>query len=318
VKFRIFIISVVIFLAGPAGCASVTQTTSNPSNVTVASLPILANIQLYAAQQLGLFAKQGLHVNIVNVEATPIAIGAMKAGEEPIISGANTVTFLSDQDRGVLSLKVLAEQSTCQPDQDIVVVGKNSPITKPSQLARATIAVNVLDSVQSMTINEVLQSEGVNTSHIRYVMVPFQEMPVLLYAHRIDAAAEVEPFLEEAYRQYGDTGVLDACEANSPTNGIPLAAAFATAQWVKDNPKTAREFQTAMQQAAVILNENHQLQVQIAEKDFHVSPYIAVMMDIAPIPATVDVTEMQRTADQMFNQKLMPKPLNVRSLTIGG
>jgi ABC-type nitrate/sulfonate/bicarbonate transport system substrate-binding protein len=143
-------------------------------------------------------------------------------------------------------------------------------------------------------------------------------MAVLLYAHRIDAAAEVEPFLEEAYRQYGDRNVLDACQANSPTHGIPLAAAFATAQWVSQNPKTAREFQTAMQQAAVIANGDWQLQRHIAEKDFHVSPYIASMMDIAPIPASVDVKEMQRTATQMFKQGLMPKPLNVASLTIGG
>jgi NitT/TauT family transport system substrate-binding protein len=242
----------VLAAATACGSATVSSGPGAPADITVAALPIVANAQVYIARQQGLFAKQGLHVTIKNVVQTPAATADMVHGSVDTITGANLTSFFEAQDSGVLDIRIVAEQSTCTPGSNLVVVLPHSPIIKPAQLATATIAVNVLNSVQSMTINEVLASEGVPTDHIHYVVVPFATMATALAAHRVDAAAEVEPFLEEAYLSDGVRDVLDGCQG--PTSGIPLAGSVATAQWVRQNPGTARRFEGAMDQAAVMAN----------------------------------------------------------------
>jgi NitT/TauT family transport system substrate-binding protein len=111
----------------------------------VAALPIVANAPVWIAEDQGLFAKDGLHVTIKPVAQSTAATADMVHGSVDIITGANFVSFFQAQYRGVLSLKIVAEESTCVPNANQIIVPKDSPIIKPSQLEDATIAVNVLN-----------------------------------------------------------------------------------------------------------------------------------------------------------------------------
>jgi NitT/TauT family transport system substrate-binding protein len=283
-------------------------------DITVAALPIVANTPVYIAAQEGLFTRAGLHVTLKPVAQSTAATADLLHGSVDIITGANFVSFFKAQAAGVLSLKILSEEATCAPDVNEIVVPPHSPITKPADLAGKTIAVNSLADIQTMTTNEALHANGVNTTRIHYVVIPFADMAAALAAHRIDAAYEVEPFLSEAEATIGAEPVLDAC--TGPTVNIPIGGAITTAAWAARYPRTARAFQHAMAQAAALADTNRALVEQVATKDIHVSKDIAAIISTGQFPTSLDAVQLQRTADQMSESGLLNKPLNVKPLIV--
>lgn len=82
------------------------------------------------------------------------AIADLRHGNVDVITGANFVSFFKAQGEGVLSVKILAEEATCAPGANEIVVPEGSPITRPADLAGKTIAVNILGDIQTMTTSE--------------------------------------------------------------------------------------------------------------------------------------------------------------------
>jgi NitT/TauT family transport system substrate-binding protein len=221
------------------GSSSGATTSSGPEkpHITVAALPIIANAPVYIAQQESLFRCQGLDVTLEPVTQSTAAIADLLHGSVDVITGANFVSFFRAQARGVLSLKILANEASCTPNANEVVVLPHSSIRRPGQLVGKTIAVNILSDIQTMTANEVLRANDVDPSRIHYVVVPFPSMAAALAAHRIDADYEVEPFLSEAEDAIGAQPVLDACFG--PTLNIPIGGAVTTASWAQQYLNTA-------------------------------------------------------------------------------
>jgi NitT/TauT family transport system substrate-binding protein len=281
-------------------------------SITVAALPIVANAPAFIAEQEGLFRQQGLDVTIKPVAQSTAAIADLLHGSVDVITGANYVSFFKAEDSGILSLKILADEATCAPNANEIVVLQHSGITKPADLAGKTVAVNILNDIQTMTTNEVLRADDVSTAHVHYVVIPFPDMATALAAHRIDAAYEVEPFLSEAEDKIGAESVVDACYG--PTVNIPIGGAVTTAAWTRQYPKTARAFQRAMEKAAALADTNRALVEQVVTRDIHVSKQIAAIINVGQFPTTVDPVQLQRTADQMSESGLLKKPIHVNAL----
>jgi NitT/TauT family transport system substrate-binding protein len=303
-------------VAAAAACATPATATGPGSpgkpGITVAALPIVANAPVYIAAREGLFTRAGLHVTLEPVAQSTAAIADLLHGSVDVITGANFVSFFKAQEEGIFPVKILAEEATCAANANEIVVPDGSPITRPAGLAGATIAVNILNDIQTMTADEVLAADDVNTSGIRYVVVPFPQMATALAAHRIDAAYEVEPFLSEAEDTIGAQSVLDACQG--PTLNIPIGGAVTTGTWAQQNPATARAFQHAIQQAAVLADTSRALVEQVVIRDIHVSKHIAALITAGQFPTGIAPVQVQRTADQMHAAGLLKKPLNVSAL----
>ena len=311
---RTLALSMAVTALAASACGHSAAADSGPEkpDITVAALPIVANAPVYIAQREGLFARAGLHVTIEPVAQSTAAIADLLHGSVDVITGANFVSFFKAQDAGIFSVKILAEEATCVPSANEIVVMPRSGISKPADLAGKTIAVNILNDIQTMTANEVLSADDVNTSHIRYVVVPFPQMATALAAHRVDAAYEVEPFLSEAEAKIGAESVLDTCAG--PTVNIPIGGAVTTSMWARQYPATARAFQHAMEQAAAMADTSRALVEQIVTADIHVTKQIAAIINVGQFPTGIDTVQVQRTADQMRKAGLLKKPLNVSSV----
>lgn len=309
------LVAVSALAAAAAGCGQAAGTSASgpeKTQITVAALPIVANTPLYVAEQEGLFRRHGLDVTIKSVTQSTQAIPDLLHGSVDVITGANYVSFFKAQDSGVLSLKILADEATCAPGANEIVALPRSRIAKPADLAGKTIAVNILNDIQTMTADEVLHSEDVSTARVRYVVVPFPAMATALAAGRVDAAYEVEPFLSEAEARIGAQAVLDTC--SGPTVNIPIGGAVTTAGWAARYPRTARAFQLAMQQAAAMADNSRPLVEQITTRDIHVSRAIAAIINVGQFPTTVNAGQIQRTADQMRAAGLLRRPIQVAAL----
>ena len=218
--------------------------------VTVAALPLADDAALYIAQKEKLFEKEGLKVEIKPVQQSTQAIPALVKGDVNVIAGGNYVSFLQAHEKGTLKLSVLAEAASLTSHMMDVLVMPDSKTRTPKDLEGKKVAVNILNNVQSLTLNAILKANNVDASKVEYVQIPFPQMATALQKGQVDAIHSVEPFTSNTEKALGARVAVDA--GSEPVTNTPIAGYISTQDFVKDNPKTAAAFQRAIFKAQEI------------------------------------------------------------------
>lgn len=295
--------------SGSSGSSGLEKT-----HLTVGALAVADDAPLYIAIKDGFFKKAGLTVTAVPVAQSTQAIPDMLRGSVDIIASANYVSFFQAEDKGVLSFKVLADATHCQPDTFDVMALPKSGITKPADLAGKTVAVNLTNNVQTLTLGAVLKQDGVNPASVHYVEVPFPDMVAALKAHRVDAISAIEPFITGSEQQDGAKPVMSQCDG--PTAGFPLSGYFATSSWAQQNPNTAKAFVKALDQAQALADSNPAVVRQILPTYTKVTPGAAKALKLNTYPSALSGSAMQQVLSLMQSGGMLSKPLSVSSLVL--
>jgi NitT/TauT family transport system substrate-binding protein len=311
--FAALLAAVVLLLAA---CGGSDSPTSGPNgiekrSITVAALPIVDDAPLFLAQKQGLFAAEGLDVRIQTLQQSSLAIPGLIKGDIDVVGGGNYVTFLLANDSGALKVRILHAGYEARPGVDVVLVGRSSPIRSPADLAGKKVAVNILNNVQSLTLDAVLAAEGVDPSTIHYVQIPFPNMAAALQRGQVDAAYTVEPFTTDATRTLGARTVVDA--TSGPTANFPLSGYFATDRFVTRNPNTARAFQRALAKAQALAADRKTLEGVLVTYTKITAPD-AARLAVGAFPESTDTTALQRVVDLMSRNGMLKNPTRVDSL----
>ena len=282
------------------------------SHITVGALPVVDDAGLYLANKLGYFSQEGLTVTIAPVTQSTQAIPDMLHGTIAIIGGANYVSYFEAQAKGTTQFKVLAEGVTCQPNTFGVAALPSSGITKPADLAGKTVAVNLTNNIQTLTLNAVLKADGVNPSSVHYVVVPFPNMIAALKAHQVNAISAVEPFLTGAEASDGAKEVVSSCDG--PVADMPMSGYFATQSWAQQNPNTARAFQTALLKAQAYADANPGAVKSILPTYIKITPQAAAAVPLNNYPSTLDPAQLQKVITLMGSGGLPTTSLSASGL----
>lgn len=282
------------------------------TRLSVGALAVADDAPLYIAIKDGFFKQVGLTVTAVPVAQSTQAIPDMLRGSVDIIAAANYVSFFQAESKGVLSFKVLADATHCQPSTFQVMALPGSGIKGPADLAGKTVAVNLTNNVQTLTLDAVLKQDRVNPSSVHYVQVPFPDMVAALKAHRVDAISAIEPFLTASSQQLGAVPVVSQCAG--PTAGFPLSGYFATASWAQRNPNTAKAFQKALDKAQALADSNPAAVRQILPTYTKVTAKTASILKLNTYPATLSSSAMRQVTSLMMSGGMLTKQLSVSSL----
>ena len=267
------------------------------SSITVGALPVVDSAGLYLANKLGYFKQEGLTVKIAPVTQSTQAIPDMLHGTIAIIGGANYVSFIEAQAKGTAQFKVVAEGVTCKPNTFGVAVLPSSGITKPADLAGKTVAVNLTNNIQTLTLNAVLKADGVDPSKVKYVVIPFPNMVTALKAKQVNAISAVEPFLGGALGADGAKQVVSSCDG--PVANMPMSGYLATSAWTQKNPNTAKAFQTALLKAQAYADANPSAVKSILPTYTKVTAAQANALPLNNYPSTLDPAEMTKVITVM-------------------
>jgi NitT/TauT family transport system substrate-binding protein len=297
---------------GSSGTAAKSPGALEKTHVTVGALPVAGAAGLYLAISRGYFRQEGLTVSVDRVNQSTAAIPDMLHGTVDVIGSGNYVSFFKAAAAGVLDLKIVSPGIGCAPDTFDVLTLPGSGIRSPAQLAGKTIAVNLTNDIQTLTINTDLKSDGVNPGSVHYVVVPFPDMAAALKAHRVDAISVIEPFITGARRALGASTVLDECAG--PTAGLPLAGSFTTAAWTQKYPDTARAFARAMARGQALAARDPAAVRQILTTYTSITPAEAALVHLSTYPAALDAGALRRLASLMRSAGLLSAPLNVGAL----
>jgi NitT/TauT family transport system substrate-binding protein len=221
------------------------QGQQQPATLKVGVIPIADVAPLYLGRQKGFFKQEKLTIKPVPAEGGAAIVPAVLAGDDQI--GFSNVTSLVIATSKKLPVQIISQGVMAGKGGDdafsAVLVPKDSSIRSAKDLAGKTVSVNNLNNVGPLTINTVLEKNGVDPKQVKYTEVPFPDAVGALKAHRVDASFVVEPF-QSAGRAAGDRILFHPFEETAPHYSV--ATYFASKQYIAQNPGVVDRFVRAM------------------------------------------------------------------------
>jgi NitT/TauT family transport system substrate-binding protein len=236
--------------AGGGGGDSAEVTT-----LKVGVIPIADVAPLYLGIEKGFFKEEKLELEPQLAEGGAAIIPSVLSGDYQIgFSNTTSLVIAASKDLPVqiVSQGVLAGTG---PDDawDGVVARKGSGIKTAKDLEGKSIAVNTLNNIGPVTINNVMEKQGADYTKVKYVEVPFPDMNAALDAKRVDAAFEVEPAFSGG-KAAGGTVVFHSYEETAPN--MTVATYFASKQYISENGETVDAFKRAMEKSLDYASQN--------------------------------------------------------------
>lgn len=260
--------------------------------------------------QKGIFAEHRLNVELVIQQGGAAIIPSLVSGEMQI-GGSNIVSILLARSTG-LPMKIIAPGTAVgsDPNTDFsaVIVGPDSPVTTPKDLAGKTIAVNTLKNVSEVTLKAYLEANGVDVAAIKIIELPFPSMLAAIERHQVDAAFVIEPFVTMARSQ--GARLLFRPYVESKAN-LGVGTYSATEEYIQQNPAVIKAFQAAAAQTARYITghlEEYRAALPTIAK---LTPDLAPTVNVPVWHEQVDMESLRFLADRMVSYGLVREPPDV-------
>jgi NitT/TauT family transport system substrate-binding protein len=297
--------------ASAPGSASASGSAAGTS-IVVGALPVLDTAGLQVAIKEGFFKQAGLNVTVKSVTQSTAAIPDLLHGSIQVIGGGNYVSFLEAQAHRTFQVEFLAPAVNCTPADYGVAAMPSSGITKASDLAGKTIAVNLTQNIQTLTTNAVLTADGVNASSVKYVEIPFPDMVAALKAGRVNAVSAVEPFLAAALAA-GAKLVTSTC--TGPAADFPMSGYITTQGWAQQHAAAAKAFQQTLEKGNAYANAHPDVVRSVLPTYTAITAAAAASVPLGTYPGTLRTSPLQRIATLMTSGGLTA-PSDVSSLVL--
>jgi NitT/TauT family transport system substrate-binding protein len=218
------------------------------TKLKVGVIPIADVAPLYVGIEQGFFKDENLEIEPVLAEGGAAIIPSVMSGDYQI--GFSNTTSLIIASSKKLPVQIIAQgvlAGTGDDDAwDAVVARKGSGIKTPKDLEGKTIAVNTLNNVGPLTINNAMEKAGADYTKIKYIEIPFPDMNAALDAKRVDAAFEVEPAYSGGLAG-GGTSILHSYEELAPN--MTVATYFASKEYIAKNGDIVDRFTRAIEKS---------------------------------------------------------------------
>jgi len=236
------------------GRAGVRAQTSGPV-IRIAATPFDNYAQAYYAQELGLFAKAGLNVEVQSL-ASGAAIASAVAGGAVDVGVATPVSLANAVSRGVPFTIIAAGALTnVRVPSGLVCVQASSSIRGPKDFEGKTIAIPALGTAGDLAIRAWLAQAGVDPAKVRIIEAPFTSMGPGVERGTYDGAEISEPVLSSALVQNNLRSVGDPFLAIS--REMLISGWFANSAFVQKNPDVVKKLAAALYEAGRWGNTHH-------------------------------------------------------------
>ena len=292
----------------------VAQQASQPAAIRVVDIPIANYSPLLVARDKGYFAQENLSVTWSPVAQGAVSIEAVFGGSAEVGGSAVFETMVARANG--LDLMFLASGvhiNTQPPDNSALLVRADDAIRAPADLAGKRISAGLVNSINYVHMQEWLAKKGVDASRIEFLEIPFPQMADALFAKRIDAVWNVEPFVTFMTKS-GKARIL-AYPYLDTVPGMDVANYFAKESWIKANPDLARRFRRAIDRATQFMATTSK-----EERDDWVAKFTGMKPDVVkevtlPVFSTeFNVPSLQANLDLAVKHKLIAKPFDVTAM----
>jgi len=284
-----------------------------PVKLRVGSVPADTYAEGYYALDLGLFDKAGLSVEIVPF-TNGAAMAAAAAGGSIDVGVGDATELANGVSRGVPFVLIGGGglYSTAAPTTTLCVA-KSSPLVKAADLEGQTVAVVSLVSLMSSGVKSWLTQNGADVTKVKFIELPFPQMPPALTRGTVAAACLSEPIMSDA------TGA-DAKIFGKPYDAIAkqflISDWFTTRDWLAKNPDAAKRFVGAIYDAARWANGHHDDSAAILSKYTKIDVDRIRRMNRCVYATDLQPAMVQPVLDTAFKYKALETATSAASIIV--
>jgi NitT/TauT family transport system substrate-binding protein len=272
--------------------------------------PFEAHADAYYAQDLGLFKRAGLDVEIQQFSGGATVIAAIVGGSLQLGAGS-PLPVASARLRGVHVLLVApgyVYESTGSSPIDALAVAANSPYHTGRDLNGKTVAVAGVKSVAQIAAFSWIDRNGGDSSTVRAVELPQNAMADAVVDGRVDAAEIGDPALTAGI-DAGKVRIIGKAY-DAIAKRLFAAAWFATDEWAERNPDVIHKFTSAINDASAWAVKNPEAAATTLQK------YMKVTFTRAHEyhARTLDPALIQPLLDAAARYKILDRPMEAREI----
>lgn len=265
---------------------------------------------LYIADQEGFFEEAGLDVTITPGGTAQDNLGQLAGGSADIsiVSWDAAVTATAE---GV-PIKIISGNGIISTEKDTsgVMVRKDSGIASMADLEGKTIAFNSIGSGGNVPVLQALEAEGVDSSTVTQVAIPYASMQAALENKQVDAVFPSDSFFAQI------SAVDDYTSISHPSRefrgGLGITLWAVTDQWLGENAETAAKFNEAMAQAIEFYEDPANVEtVYEIRAEVTGQPVEDVQFGLAEMALEIDPAVSQQTTDALEQFGLVENPKTV-------
>jgi NitT/TauT family transport system substrate-binding protein len=261
----------------------------------VGVIPIVDVAPLYLGQKKGFFSSRGIDLRMETAQGGAAIIPGVLSGQFTF-GFSNVTSLMIAQTKGVPIKSVVNGDATTgdtQADVTGVAVKKSSAIKSAKDLGGKTVAVNTLQNIGDTTVREAVREDGGDPSKIKFVEMPFDQMPAALTSGQVDAAWMAEPALTIAKGQ-GARLVASPFAETDPK--LTVATYFTSTKLLKENPGLVKKFTDAMTESLTYATEHPDEARQILTTYTKLSGAVLKNLTLPAWPTQVNMASLEKLA----------------------
>jgi NitT/TauT family transport system substrate-binding protein len=274
------------------------------------------NAGVYFADDLGYFKNAGLVAAITAITSgSGAAVVAAVTGGSLDIGNADLISIAAAREHGV-EVSCIAPGVLwfgAQPT-GAIIVSKASAMRVPRDLEGKTIAVPSIAGLSRISIDQWLDSLGLNRSSVKYVEMPSASVPQAVARGTIDAALITEPTLSLSL---GDNRIF-ASPYDAIARVFVQTAWFAADEWIAKNPRAVRQFAVAIRDAQRWANQHPREATVLFEKHSGLTPEMLKNAVPSHYGEVLDPAQMQPVLDVAAKYHAIPQPIAAKELIARG
>jgi NitT/TauT family transport system substrate-binding protein len=262
------------------------------------------------ASDSGFFTRAGLDVD-VRVFPGSGAVAVAAAGNALDVGLTDAVVLANAINRGV-PLVAIAGSGLYLPGEAtaLLCVGRDAPYKKAKDFEGQAVAVVTLVSISSTGVKAWFAKNGADLTKIRFIEMPFPEMPAAIARGSVAGAFLAEPTLSQA----ADVRILADTYA-AIGNRFLISNWFTTRDWLARNPDLARRLVATIYLSARWANQHRDLTAPILVKYAKLDPEKVHAMRRCPYAVTALRPELlQPVLDAAARFKTIEHPVNAADL----
>ena len=269
-----------------------------------------AQADAYYAQELGLFKRAGLNIDIQQYQGGEAIVAGIVGGALQI--GAGTTIPLANAHEHGLDVVLIAPgtitDAAALPPTSGLIVTTNSPLQTGVDLNGKIVAVNTLHSVDQIATEMWVDKNGGNSKTLKFVELPNLSMVEATAGGRVDAAVIADPGFTSGITGGRVRRLADVNEAIAKR--FMISAFFASRAWADRNPDAARKFASAINEAATWAVKNPEAAAAVLNKYLRLTSARAHERHAR----TMDPVLIQPLIDAAVKYGRLAQPLDVRQI----
>jgi NitT/TauT family transport system substrate-binding protein len=266
------------------------------TKVTVGVIPIVDVAPIYLGKQKGFFTSRKIDLNLVTAQSGSAIVPAVVSGQNQF-GFSNWISLMLARQQNVAVKAVangVASTGKAGADFGAVVVKKDSPIQSAKDLAGKKVSVNSLKNIGEVSVRASIKKAGGDDGAVKWVEMPFPNMPAALAAGQVDASFVVEPTLATIKAQGGR--VVAWCYVD-PAPDLTIAAYFASTKLIQDDPDLVKRFTEAINESLAYADGHPDEVRQVLTTYTKIDQSLLATMTLPKWPAEINRSSVEKLAE---------------------